>query len=67
MWNHKRHFYLETVTGEIFSKRNNLHFAFIDLEKAFVLVLGCCMVGLKETSCRRVVGEAFWKVIYKLT
>ena len=35
MWNNKRHFYLETVTEEICSKKKNLYFAFVDLEKAF--------------------------------
>ena len=31
MWNHKRHFYYETVIGEICSKKEE----FVDLEKAF--------------------------------
>ena len=49
-------FILRQLQEKYLVKKNNLHFAFIDLEKAFVLVLGYCMVGLKETSCRRVVG-----------
>ena len=34
MWNNKGHFYLERVTGELFSNKN-LDFAFVDFQKAF--------------------------------
>ena len=34
--NSKCHFYLETVTGDIYlAKKKNLYFAFVDLQKAF--------------------------------
>ena len=40
-WKYKCHFYLEKVTGKIFSKKNKIfYFAFVDLEKAFDRVPG---------------------------
>ena len=35
MLNHKHCFYLETIAGNILSKKKNFYFAFVDLEKAF--------------------------------
>ena len=32
--NTKCHLYLETVSGELFSKKKNLYFVFVDLETA---------------------------------
>ena len=55
MWNHKCHFYLETVTGDTFSqkkkkKKNSFYFAVIDMEKVF----------------DQVPSDAFWRACRKL-
>ena len=52
MWNHKCHFYLETVTGDTFSqkKKKSFYFAVIDMEKVF----------------DQVPSDAFWRACRKL-
>ena len=46
MWNNKHHFYLETVTGEIFSKKEEFALSFVDLEKVLIECLVMLYRGL---------------------
>ena len=53
----KNYFHLETAKGETFSKKKNLYFAFVDVEKVFDWInLGCCIAGFEETNLRQAVG-----------
>ena len=54
MWKWKCHYYFEAVTVEIFSKKEDLYFAFVDLQKGFDRVSRDVLV-LEETRRIRVI------------
>lgn len=54
MWKWKCHYYFEAVTVEIFSKKEDLYFAFVELQKGFDRVSRDVLV-LEETRRIRVI------------